>query len=232
MQALALRFPLIWYKWFLDNSSRQEGFQRGYFGVTLQTLDSDLAEDLGVPGGTTGAVVADVQEGGPAALAGLQSGDVIIEINSQAVRSDVELVNLIGLSQPGTAIPLTVIRDGKRRQIKVTVGDWPEELLAGGGTPLEDGQNTAGFGLTLAPLTEEIRRELEITAERGLLITAVETRSGAQRAGLLPGDVILSVNRQPVRNLNEFKKISRGVDRLVLQVQRGNLVFFASVRKN
>ncbi len=182
--------------------------QRGYLGVGLQPIDENIASALGLPK-DRGELVRTVQPGEPAARAGIQQGDVIVRVNGRDVTPDETVSYLIANTQVGSRVPIEVIRDGRRQTLTVAVGERPtEEALArqmGGDQDqnLPDEQVTAGpeqaLGLALQPLTPPLAQAAGLPpGSRGVLVTGVDPNSDAAEKGIRRGDLILSVNRQPV----------------------------------
>ncbi len=169
---------------------------RGYLGVQIGEVSEALARKFKVDGGK-GALVGEVVDGSPAAKAGLQAGDVIVKLDATAITDPHQLRLLVAGIKPGTDAVLTVIRDGKSENMKLTVGELPDSTVAAGGRiEAEDG---ASIGVTLRNLTAQTREEVEIPAKiEGVLIGQVETSSRAERAGLRPGMVITEVERRAV----------------------------------
>jgi S1-C subfamily serine protease len=184
--------------------------RRGVLGIRVQDLTPDLAQALGVDA-DQGAVIAQVAPNSNAAKAGLESGDVVIEVNGEPVTGANDLANRIGVLQIGDEVELTIVRDGETRTITATVGD-PGITTADAGTlhPKLEGAQFANLDQR-SPLYGEVQ---------GVLVTAVQPNSPVSRY-LAPGDVILSVNQQPVTDLDEFKAAVQGADQLLLNVQRG-----------
>ena len=177
----------------------------------FSALCSDDYEFLGVPDGR-GALISIVQPGGPAARAGLQPGDVVVEYNARPVEDNTQLVTMVVATKPGTTVPVTVIRDKQRRSINITVDELDLEAEAGGRAandrPQEEAERTAtGFGMTIEPITPEYAREAELPRNRGgAVIVSIERNSAAFNAGLQRGDIILEVNRQAVNNASQVTK--------------------------
>ena len=184
--------------------------ERGYLGVGLQPLDENIAESLGLPK-DRGEIVRSVVPGEPAAKAGVQQGDVIVRVAGREVTPDETVSYIIANTTVGSRVPVEIIRDGRRQQLQVQVGQRPteEELIkqAGGGDESEGqalGEETpvapgSALGLSLQPLNAQIIRALNLpTGQKGVVITSVDPGSDAAEKGIRRGDVIVSVNRQPV----------------------------------
>ena len=191
------------------------GVQRGVLGVSVQDLTPALAEAFGIKQ-REGVVVAQVLPDSAAEKAGLKSGDIIIELNGQPMRQAAEIRNRIGLLRAGDQVELVVLRDGKRKNVKATIQNAAPGENAGQLMPKLAG---AEFG--------EVQRSFDGGQRTAVTVTAVAAGSAAQAAGLRAGDVILSVNRQPVASLAEFtKRVRDNKGRLLLHIQRGNGAFF------
>jgi serine protease Do len=182
--------------------------QRGYLGVGLQPVDEDLAPAVGIPKGT-GEMVRTIVPNGPAAQAGIQQGDVIVKVNGQQVTPDQTVSYLVANSKVGSKIPVEIIRNGKHGTVNVTLADRPTEealnKIAGGDTGTQGANGVTApavqkaLGLSLAPLTPELARAANLPAgAHGVIITGVDPNSDAAEQGLQHGDLIMSVNNQPV----------------------------------
>ncbi len=170
---------------------------RGWLGVIIQEVSSDLAESFGLDR-PRGALVAQVQADSPAAKAGLQPADVILKFNGKPVENSGDLPRMVGAARPGNKIPLEVWRKGKAQQLNVVLAELPgEDPMAGKGS-----KNYARGGLGLSELTPDQRRELKI--DHGLLVE--ESTGDAARAGIRTGDVILAVNNGKVASVDAFRK--------------------------
>ncbi|HVL67335.1 MAG TPA: trypsin-like peptidase domain-containing protein [Vicinamibacterales bacterium] len=185
---------------------------RGVIGVSVNVdFDRQAAEAMGIKEGR-GALVATVPPGGPAARAGIQPGDVILEFNGRPVEDNVALVNMVMATKPGTTVPITIVRDKQRRTLNVTVDELDLEAEAGGRpsrrqAPDEPERTPTGFGMQIEPITPDIAREYELPRNRGgAIVVSVERGSPAFNAGVIAGDVILEVNRQPVTSVAQVTK--------------------------
>lgn len=203
---------------------------RGYLGIGLQELTQDLAKSFGVKD-SKGALISDVKENGPADLAGLKQGDVVLEYHSTPVEDGVALQRLVTKTPVGTKVSLKVIRDGRLRELMVKVGEQPDqEKIA----KVETSQGDYGLaGISVEDLDQETARELGFIGKpQGVIVTKIEPDSGAERAGLMPGDVIRELNRQPVKSVKDFGKVSsdlkKGDNVLILVNRRGSSLFLSS----
>jgi serine protease Do len=185
---------------------------RGRIGVLVRAIQPEEVEALNLKE-RKGALVSSVPAGGPAALAGIKPGDVIVEFNGKPVVKSDDLVQQVVRTAPGTTVPVKVQRDGKDHTLNVKV----EELDLESETNRQSRNDTtpddtgAGFGITLNNITPDVARRLEIPAgTRGAVITEVEPDSPAAR-WLRPNDVILQVNRQVVSNASEAGQALRAV---------------------
>jgi serine protease Do len=206
---IGLAIPAEAAKPVIDALMRGQRPSRGYLGASLQPVDEDLAPSLGIPK-DSGEIVRSLVPGAPGALAGLQQGDVIVKVNGQQVTPDQTVSYLIANSPVGSRIPLEIIRAGRRATVTVSVAQRPTEealaKLSGGGATGSDGGNAVvpnapqrALGLSLTPLTPDLARAASLPpTARGVIITAVDPNANAAEQGLQRGDLIVSVNNQPV----------------------------------
>jgi serine protease Do len=207
--------------------------ERGWLGVQIQDLDEELARSLRVSG-AEGALVADVVAGGPAARAGLQSGDVITRFDGREIDSARTLSRVVAAATPNESATVTVWRDGGSRDLTVELGEAQNEAVAastpGGGA----GQGGAALGLTLRPLTDGDRTMLGLPSDvEGAVVAAVQPGSAAAEKGLRPGDVITRVNQQAVENVADAVAALNAVrdrgDTALLLVRRGDSQQFVAL---
>lgn len=196
---------------------------RGWLGVTVQSITPGLAEQFGLEK-DYGTLVADVVENSPAEKAGLMRGDVIIGLNGKEVEEPYNLRNLVASTQPGEEIELQIIRDGSIKKLTVTVGELPSETQK---TPTVF--ENALKGVSVQNLTPEISGQLNLPDKiRGVVVTDIEQGSPAETA-LMPGDVILEINRKAMSNIEDYEtivsKIKPDADVLLLVFRRGSTIF-------
>ena len=210
-----------------DQLQKYGKVSRGRLGVTIQGLDAELAQNFGLDK-PAGALVASVENGSPAAKAGLAPGDVVLGVNGQKVDNSADLPRIIGEQKPGSVVRLSIWRDRKARDINVTLGEQAGERLAASGSPEGKGDNTSGkLGLTGRALTAQEAARLGVPGG-----VVVEGLGGpAAKAGLQPGDVILGVNNQPITGIEQFRKLLDAAgNRFALLVQRGGSRIFVAIR--
>ncbi len=203
---------------------------RGYLGIGLQDLNQDLAASFSMKD-SKGALVSDVKEDSPAALAGLKQGDVIIEYQGILIEDGVALQRMVTRTSVGSKVPVKVMRDGRVRDLTVRVGEQPDQRRV---EKAEVGQNEYALaGLSVEDLDRDTARELGLKGKtQGVVVTKVEPDSGAEKAGLMPGDVIREVNRQPVKSVKDFENVSahmkKGENVLILVNRQGNALFLSA----
>jgi serine protease Do len=178
-------------------------------GVSRDPITEEMAKALGLPG-PSGALLSTVNPGGPADKGGLERGDVIVEFNGRPVRDNEELVNLVVGTKPGTSVPVTVYRDGKRRTVNVLVDELDLDAEQGRQATRRDSPEeptVTGFGMEVGPVTPDMSRELNLPPNRGgAVVLSVDRSSPASQAGMQPGDVIMEVNRQQVANVSQVQR--------------------------
>jgi serine protease Do len=178
---------------------------RGYLGVMIEDVTPALADNLELKG-RKGALITEVNEDTPAAEAGLEHYDVIVELNDDTVESANDLMSKVAAMKPETKVRLKVMRDGRAKKITVILGTRPAngELVAKKPNS-SDIPDRIGFEVT--DLTEELSERLSFGDLDGVLISAVENGSEADRKGLVAGMLILEVNRETVESVKQFNKI-------------------------
>ncbi len=200
---------------------------RGWLGVSIQPLTPELANSFGA-NAVKGVLVADVVQDSPAHQAGLQAGDILLDFDGKKIEAPPDLQRAVGLTSPGKAVQVKYWRDKGERQIQIKIGEFPDEVAAQRAGPKGKGSL---LGLDVRPLTPEQARQLNLRSAEGVVVVQVEEQSSAAEAGIQPGDVIREVNRQKVRNLGDFEKLTKGFkagDRVTLLLQRGPMALFVA----
>ncbi len=202
---------------------------RGYLGLLAQDVTADMANLLGLKS-SEGVVVSSIEKGSPADKAGLVTGDVLMEMDGKKIESYDALRNQVAMLNPGTDVKFLIMRDGKTRQLTVTLGERPAEVSRGGRSQPERPSEQA-LGVTVQNVTKDLADQLGYRIGEGVVVTGVEPGSPAGNAGIQPGDLIESVNRQSISSVEDFEKIISRVkeDKVLLLVRRGEYSRFVVV---
>ncbi|MBE0582906.1 MAG: PDZ domain-containing protein, partial [Desulfofustis sp.] len=224
-QGIGFAIPISTVKPLIPQLERNGEITRGYLGVNIQDLTPDLAKAMDI-GETDGALVADVVSGSPAGKSGILRGDVIINYDGKTIKDSRDLPRKVAATPVGDTVTVIVLRDGKEKELNVTVAK-----LASDGPQFGKTEESAKgkWGLQLHELTPQISEQLQVQAGQGVAVVGVEPDSAAAEAGIRQGDVILEVNRKAVDSVDDvMKNISKAEDKdhLLLLVPRQNGKFY------
>jgi serine protease Do len=215
---------------------KEKGYvSRGMLGVQVQPVD-DFVKTMKLPN-ANGALIGDVGSGSGAEKAGLRQGDVIVAFNGQPINQAADLPPLVGMTKPHSQADVTILRDGKKEIVKVTIGEVPRDSSAAsmmrggerGGPPAQSG--AAALGLSVQDIGLAQRQQLGIKTGQGVVITRVTGDAGAD-AGLQPGDVILAVNQKRVDSAAGFREAAKAIrpgDTAMLLVSRDQVTRFVGL---
>jgi serine protease Do len=199
---------------------------RGSIGVEFNSAASPALQRVyGVKGGVT---ISNVLPGLPAEKAGLKTGDTITTVNGKPVKNGDELVSTISSVKPGNKVDLTYVRDGQQKQASVMVGDRAK-MFGARPDETEEASSDASpspskLGLNVRNLSQEQADRLGLSSGKGVIVTEVKADSFAEDIGVQPGDVVVQMNRQPVNNEEDFRKLSgqlKSGEDVVFLVRRG-----------
>jgi serine protease Do len=193
----------------------------GWVGISVQDLDEELAAYFGLEQ-PQGALVLKVLEDSPAEKAGFKEGDIIIKFLGREIKNVRELLSQIGKTQVGKVAPIEVIRDSRPITLKVKVGERPQDV------DLEEIARVAEKswrGMEVSELTSELARRYRLSQAQAVVIVAIEPDSAASEAGLLPGDVIISINNRLIKDIKDYESVIKAVkgDALI-RTERGFVV--------
>jgi serine protease Do len=210
---------------------------RGYLGLYGQDVTPEIAQSLGLKE-PQGIIVAQVEKGSPSAEAGLQPGDVILEMDGKPIGTYDAFRNAIAALRPGSTVQLQVSRGGKTSERTVTLGERPAEPSQARQPQQAPEQQTPqetkqALGLEVQNLTRGLAQRFGYQPGEGVIVTSVTPEGRADTAGIRPGDLIVSVNQQPVPSVNQFAaavRAARKDGRALLLVKRGQMSQFVVIR--
>jgi serine protease Do len=231
---LGFSIPSNMAKSVMTQLIRNGKVQRGQLGVGIQDVNSDLADNLGLKE-VRGVIVNSVTANGPAARAGIKQGDIIHSLDGTRINDGNELRNRVAQAGPNKAVTVGILRDGQELSVQATLGEFQtratatrEENRNANDEPATEGK----LGLSLEPLTPELAGQLKIKETDGLVVRNVQAGSPADDAGIVSGDVILQVNRQPARSVAALQTILANFkgNSVLLLISRGGQNLFVTVR--
>jgi serine protease Do len=240
-QGIGFAVPISLAKQLLPQLEKGTRVARGYLGVTVGDLTPELARGFGLAESVKGAVVQDIIASAPAGKAGVKAGDVVTAVNGKPVEDRGQLTRSVASIAPGGKATLSILRKGKKQEIVVTVATRPDEEALARGEGVEDGEpagDAAGakgakLGIRLQPLTPEMRQQMKIDGDGGVLVAEVVPDGAAARSGIQRGDVILEVAQDAVTKPEQvtaaISKAQPG-DVVLLRVKRGNQATFIPVK--
>ena len=200
-QGIGFAIPINNAKKIMASLKEGKKILYGWLGVTVQDLTDDLAQQFGLSE-AKGVLIADVMDNSPAQKAGLQAGDIIIELDNQTINNVREVLDIVSSLEVGKTIDIEIMRDKKKISLEATIGERPEAPENITYAPKES--NVKWRGLTV--------QELDPATE-GVVIVNVESMSPADEAGLMPADVIVEINKQPIRNLADYNKVTGTINK-------------------
>jgi serine protease Do len=229
-QGVGFSVPIDLAKWVGGQLEQNGSVHRAYLGVLIQPVTQDVAEQFKVKV-HNGVMVREVRDNTPAAKAGLQPGDVILQFAGQPVNDTRELQSIVEKSSIGSSQPMVLLRDGKQITIKVTCNELPADAAASARPSIHGGGGSRSsfdqLGIQAEALTSSLAEQLGVKADSGVVITAVQPGSPAAMAGLAKGMVITHANRKPVKSPADLQKVleSKSLGEglmLVVRTEEGN----------
>ena len=218
-QGIGFSIPINMAREVISQLSEKGRVSRGYLGVVIQPITREIAESLGFES-TDGALVADVSPGSPAEKAGLKRGDVVVEFDGKQIKEFTSLSKSVGLKSPGSSSVLRIVRDGKKKEISVVLGELPEETAASSGTDSD---------MKVRDITPGLAEKFGLEDETGVAVVDVSRGSSAWEAGFRPGDVILEIDKTPVSSVEDYNGIiaraEEGKRHLFLVKKRKNTIY-------
>jgi serine protease Do len=227
-QGIGFAVPANLARNVMDQILKNGKVTRAYLGILPQDVTPTMAKALGEKE-ARGVIVGDVTASSPAQQAGVQRGDIILELNGKPVNSSNELRMNISMMQPGTSIQLKLVHNGNEQQKSVKLAEMPTESAKVDSD--NEGDSKALEGVEVANLNSRFAQELGIPATTtGVVVTEIDPSSKTADSGLQKGDVIQEVNHQAVTNVSEFQSAIRksGNDPLLLVNRGGRTLYIAA----
>jgi serine protease Do len=236
--------PINMAHWVSDQLITKGSVRRAYLGVGIQQVNGTLAAVLHVNAGE-GAIVGEIKPNSPAEKAGLKTQDVILDFNGQKVDGPADLAGVVERMEVGKTYPMTIVRDGKRMSVPVTVQEMPSHYTSLAQEESEEGntQNNSApngpmsfdeLGIEVKQLTPQLAKQLGLKVAKGVLVGTVKPGSVAAEAGLSEGMVVESVNKDPVANPEQFQEAMKHVslkNGLIFQIRTARGTTLLPIRK-
>lgn len=201
---------------------------RGWLGVHIQDMTPELAKSFNLEP-SRGVLVAQVEPDSPAAKAGLQSGDVIVDYSGKEIHNSRDLSLAVAETKVGIPAELKVLRNGNEMTFHVSIGQRPDDVAQGSSAPAEEQRGK--LGITAENITPDVASEMNLSSRTGALVTEIRPGSPADDGGVRPGDVIREINRNVVRNAADLQAAARNLkkgDNVLLKIERqGQPLFLA-----
>jgi serine protease Do len=227
-QGVGFAIPVNLAKRVMDQIVDHGHVVRGFLGATIQDVTPTMATALKMKD-SNGVLIGDITAKGPAAQAGVKPGDVVTKLNGQPILNAAELRLQVSQTDPGTTVPLTVLRGGDTVNLNVKLGELPDdhEKSADGGS----GQDTLQ-GLQVEPLTPALRQQLHIGQDNnGVVVSQVDPNSTAAASGIREGDVVQEVNHHGVASVSEFEQAMRSANGqpILLRISRDGTGLYVAI---
>jgi serine protease Do len=207
-QGIGFAIPVNLAKGIIVALKNEGEVTRGWLGVAIQDLSSDMAEYYGIES-KKGVFVADVFEGDPADKAGIKPKDIILEVNGQKIKTSRQLTGMIALIPVDETAKIKILRDGNEKTVKVEIVKRDETKLAVRDRPKEQAEE---FGIRVSNITPDIAQRLNIDETTGVIVTGIESGSKGEAADIRVGDIIKEINRRPIDAVTDYQEILSQVD--------------------
>jgi serine protease Do len=238
-QGIGFAVPSSMARQVMDSLVKYNKVVRGWLGVSIQEVTSDLAEEFGVRD-LKGALVSGVMKKSPAEKAGIRQGDVILQYNGKVVEDTGHLRNMVSQTPVGTAVKVKVLRQKKELEMEVSIAELPKKLAeasSGEEDSAENGEEEESSvlsGLVVRELTPDLAGRFGFEEnERGVVVIKVDAGSRIYEAGIRAGDIILQINQKNVSTLEEYKKAAsrlKAKERILLLIRRKGQDLFVTIK--
>jgi serine protease Do len=226
-QGIGFAIPINTAKSIMNDLKTKGSVTRGWLGISIQDVTDDISETLKLKD-KKGALVGQVFEGEPAYKADMKTGDIILEVDGKVIQDSHELLRIVAELTVGRKIKVKVWRDGKEKELEITVGERKDEKVLAGKEKVGE-----HFGMTVQEITPDMAKHFGLPEKSGVIITHIQQGSPADDAELKVQDIILQINRVKISSLKEFlKEMSRDrqEETILLLIKRGEATFFRTLR--
>ena len=229
-QGIGFAIPISMAKSILPDLKSKGKVTRGWMGISVQEVSEDIAKNLKLKE-KSGALISEVFKGDPADKAGLQPGDVVIEVNGTKIKDTHQLLIVIASFHVGEKVNVKVLRDGQEKTFQVTVAERKDRSEVA----LEKDGRKEEFGMTVQDITPQIARQLGIPAKtKGVIVTDVEEGSPADEVGIQPRDIIVQINKVSINSVKDYQKEmskQNAKNSIMFLIKRGKSTFFVPLRR-
>jgi serine protease Do len=235
-QGIGFAVPSSMAKQVMDSLIKYKKVVRGWLGVSIQEVTSDLAEEFGVKD-LKGAIVSGVMKESPAEKAGIKQGDVLLQFNGKDVEDTGQLRNMVSQTPIGSKVKMKLFRNKKEMDVEVTIAEQPKKL-GEAATELEPGDNqeesNALSGVTVREITPELARRFSIKeGDAGVIVVKIDPGSKAFEAGIRPGDMVTQINQKDIATIEDYNKAVlklKAKERILLLIRRKGEDLFLTIR--
>jgi len=237
-QGIGFAVPSSMARQVMESLVKYKKVVRGWLGVSIQDVTSDLAEEFGVKD-LKGALVSGIMKGSPADKAGIKQGDVILQYNDKTVEDTGHLRNMVSQTPIGTKVHIQLLRQKKEVGVEVVIAEMPKKMAEAPSQNTEEPEenreeSSALTGLVVRELTPDLAAHLGIDEnEKGVVVVKVDPDSKLFEAGIRPGDIVLQINQKNIGTIQDYKKAAskiRSKERVLLLIRRKGEDLFVSVR--
>ncbi len=229
-QGIGFAIPSSMAKSILPDLKSKGKVTRGWMGISVQDVSEDIAKNLKLKE-RSGALISEVFKGDPADKAGLQPGDVVIEVNGTRIKDSHQLLIVIASFHVGERVNIKILRDSQEKTFQVTVAERKDKSEVA----VEKGAWKEGSGMTVQDITPQIAQQLGIPAKtKGVIVTDVEEGSPADDVGIQPRDMIVQINKINIYSLKDYQREmskQNAKNSIMLLIKRGKSTFYVALRR-
>ncbi len=237
-QGIGFAVPSSMARQVIDSLVKYKKVVRGWLGVSIQEVTSDLAEEFGVKD-LKGALVSGVMKGSPAEKANIKQGDVILQYNGKVVDDTGHLRNMVSQTPVGTKVKVKLLRQKKEIEVEVVVAELPKKMAEAPSRNTEgpegnEEESSALTGLVVRELSPDLAARLGIDEnEKGVVVVKIDPNSKVFEAGIRPGDIVLQINQKNIGTIEDYKKAAskiRATERVLLLIRRKGEDLFVTIK--